>query len=134
MSLRSRLWSTPYLRCLVAGALCFSLGLQWAALQSIAWMGMAVSYSLEKGVMTGLSETFDGEHPCPLCQAVEEGKKHQQEAPESERNESNPCKWVAILEPAWQFHLLELSQRPMTDAGVCVLSHNPLPELPPPRV
>ncbi len=40
-------------------------------LQGVAWVGMAVSYSVSEGSVTaGLSKTFDGEHPCPLCVAV----------------------------------------------------------------
>ena len=63
-------------RCLLVAALMTSIGLHWAVLQSAAWVGMAVAYSVECGsVVQGLSDTFDGEHPCPLCQAVSEGVK-----------------------------------------------------------
>jgi hypothetical protein len=31
---------------------------------------MAVSYSARDGIAEGLSRTFDGEHPCPLCLAI----------------------------------------------------------------
>ena len=45
-----------------------SIGLHTVVIQSAAWAGMLVSYSLEKGsVAQGVSETFDGSHPCPLC-------------------------------------------------------------------
>ena len=36
-------------RGMVVIGLCLSIGLQWAAIQSVAWMSMAVSYSVEKG-------------------------------------------------------------------------------------
>ena len=62
------------MRGLVVLALCLSIGLHWAALQSAAWVGMAVAYSVEKGVVEGLSDTFDGDHPCPLCKAVKQGQ------------------------------------------------------------
>ena len=74
-------------RGLTVMALCLSIGLHWAALQSAAWVGMAVSYSLEKGSLSeGLSDTFDGEHPCPLCRAVQksadaESKSSKDQAP-----------------------------------------------------
>ena len=56
-----------------------SIGLHWAVLQSAAWVGMAVAYSVEKGsVVEGLSDTFDGDHPCPLCKLVNEGVKTEQ--------------------------------------------------------
>jgi hypothetical protein len=65
---------------LVVAALVVSIGLHWALLQSAAWVGMAVAYSVEKGSLSeGLSDTFDGDHPCPLCKAVDEGKKNKEE-------------------------------------------------------
>ena len=65
-------------RGLVVLALCLSIGLHWVVLQSAAWVGMAVTYSVEKGVVKGLSETFDGEHPCAMCKMVNEGVKNEQ--------------------------------------------------------
>src|SRR6184192_2118682 len=47
----------------------------WALLQSIAWVGMAVSYSQNGTLKEALVKTFDGQHPCKLCKAVQEGKK-----------------------------------------------------------
>lgn len=47
-------------------------------LQGVAWMGMAVSYSIEEGsVSGGLSKTFDGEHPCPLCKIVKKANEEE---------------------------------------------------------
>jgi hypothetical protein len=54
------------------------LGGHWAILQVGAWAGMAVSYSQQAGLMAGLSQTFDGEHPCPICKAIQDGQKHEQ--------------------------------------------------------
>ncbi len=69
------------MRALTVMAVCLSVGLHWAALQSAAWVGMAVSYSIEKGSLSeGLSDTFDGEHPCPLCRAVEKGVDAEQKS------------------------------------------------------
>jgi hypothetical protein len=42
-----------------------------------AWAGMAVSYSQQSGLIAGLSQTFDGEHPCPVCKAIEFGEKRE---------------------------------------------------------
>jgi hypothetical protein len=59
----------------VVAALVVSIGLHWAVLQSAAWVGMAVAYTVEKGSLSeGLSDTFDGDHPCPLCKAVKQGQ------------------------------------------------------------
>ena len=63
-----------------------SIGAQWALLQSAAWLGMAVTYSVRAdSVFVGVSETFDGKHPCPLCVAVSEGRE-----PAKEKNPGAP--------------------------------------------
>lgn len=67
---------------LLVAALVISIGAQWAVLQSAAWVGMAVTYSMAEGsVAEGLSNTFDGDHPCPLCKLVEEGQKKENKLP-----------------------------------------------------
>jgi len=61
-------------------SLCGAVGLHCAALQSIAWVGMLISYSQSNSVAVAVSETFDGKHPCPLCNAIhkaEQGGKKQ---------------------------------------------------------
>lgn len=55
------------------------LGGHWALLQTSAWLGMIVQYSQQAGLKAGLVQTFDGEHPCSICKAVEGGKKHEQQ-------------------------------------------------------
>ncbi|MDB6073625.1 MAG: hypothetical protein JWO89_1265 [Verrucomicrobiaceae bacterium] len=61
---------------LIVAALMISIGAQWVVLQSAAWVGMAVRYSMETGsVSKGLAETFDGEHPCALCDVVAKGQQ-----------------------------------------------------------
>jgi hypothetical protein len=59
---------------LVVLALTFSLGLHWAFLQTVAWVGMAISYSQDAPLAEALVKTFDGQHPCKLCKIVETGK------------------------------------------------------------
>jgi hypothetical protein len=59
-------------------ALCASIGAHWAFLQSVAWVGMAITYSQVSSSFTEtLAKTFDGKHPCKLCKLVTEGKKSQ---------------------------------------------------------
>ena len=77
---------------LVVAALVVSIGLHWAVLQSAAWIGMAVAYSVEKGVIEGLSDTFDGAHPCPLCKAVDEGKQDKEKT-----GAKSPIKKLEVL-------------------------------------
>lgn len=65
-------------RWMVVAVLCISLGLQWAVLQGVAWTGMLISFSRDGSLIEAMSKTFDGEHPCPLCKAVEDGQKQDQ--------------------------------------------------------
>lgn len=51
------------------------MGLHWGLFQSVAWVGMVVSYSQEGTVGEALVKTFDGKHPCALCKAIAKGKQ-----------------------------------------------------------
>jgi hypothetical protein len=68
-------------KCTVAGkwlmvlSLCAALGLHWAALQSVAWAGMLLSYSRSGSMAAAIEKTFDGRHPCPLCKAIGKGQQ-----------------------------------------------------------
>jgi len=62
-------------------SLCAAIGMHWAALQSIAWAGMLLNYSRSGSMASAIEKTFDGKHPCPLCNAIhkgEEGGKRQE--------------------------------------------------------
>ncbi len=59
-------------------ALSLSLGLHWAVLQSVAWVGMVVNYSQFGPLTEALAKTFDGKHPCSLCKLVDAGKQTEQ--------------------------------------------------------
>ncbi len=56
-------------------SLCAAVGLHWAALQSIAWAGMLLNYSRSGSVASAIVKTFDGRHPCPLCEAIGKGEQ-----------------------------------------------------------
>jgi len=56
-------------------ALVLSIGGHWAFLQSVAWVGMAVTYSKDASLSQALEKTFDGHHLCKLCKAVRAGQK-----------------------------------------------------------
>jgi len=63
---------------LVVFTLVCAIAGHWAILQSVAWVGMAVKYSQNSTLTDALVKTFDGKHPCKLCQVVQEGKKSEQ--------------------------------------------------------
>jgi hypothetical protein len=62
----------------VVVALVLTTGLHWAALQTVAWTAMLANNLCSQSVSEAVSQTFDGEHPCPLCKAIAAAKKSQQ--------------------------------------------------------
>jgi hypothetical protein len=60
-------------------ALLGATGGHWAVLQTIAWAGMLASNLKTESVNTALSKTFDGEHPCCMCKAIEQGRSEEQQ-------------------------------------------------------
>lgn len=58
---------------------CLSLGMHWTVLQGVAWTGMFLA-NLNQGTVTeAVEKTFDGEHPCPMCLAIQEGQKKEKD-------------------------------------------------------
>jgi hypothetical protein len=55
-------------------ALSCAIGLQWLALQSIAWTAMIVDNAKHVSLRHAIARTFDGAHPCSLCHIVSRGK------------------------------------------------------------
>lgn len=115
---------------LVVLALTLSLGAHWALLQSMAWVGMLVTYSQDATVGEALTKTFDGEHPCQLCHFVREGRKAESKHEQSLKLEAKKqfiCESVlAILYPPAEFSLAPL---PRFQA----VPRADVPPLPPPR-
>jgi hypothetical protein len=59
--------------------LVLATGGHWAFLQSVAWVSMAVQFSQSDSLPTALQKTLDGQHPCSLCKAIDEGLKDEKE-------------------------------------------------------
>jgi len=74
-------------KALLVLALSLSLGAHWALLQTVAWTGMLISYSQVVGIAAGVSTTFDGKHPCPLCLIIKKARGAE-EKPDSQNPES----------------------------------------------
>lgn len=62
--------------CLVA--LLATLGSQWFALQIVAWGCMIVDFAGEQPLATAIAQTFDGQHPCRMCRAIQAGRQREQ--------------------------------------------------------
>ena len=71
----------------------FSLaGGHWAALQAVAWAGMLRDYSARSGsLLAGAAQTFDGKHPCGLCERIASAKAWEK-APDPARKPASPGK------------------------------------------
>jgi hypothetical protein len=72
-----------FVRCgklLVVVALVLTTGLHWAALQTVAWTTMLAGNLCTQSVSEAVSNTFDGQHACPICRAIAAAKKSQQKA------------------------------------------------------
>lgn len=125
----------PFLRRLARGmvvaAICLSLGMQWAALQGIAWTGMLIHFSKEGSLMAAVEKTFDGEHPCALCKAVEEGKRKSQDttakAPLKKMEAALTVKLSPLIAPAPE----RMAYAALDERGTPRLA---LPQGKPPRV
>jgi len=55
-------------------ALAWQIGLPQGLLQTVAWGWMITSYSQEVGLKEGLRKTFDGHHPCGLCERIAQAR------------------------------------------------------------
>jgi hypothetical protein len=65
-----------------AVALFFIAGGHWGALQTVAWAGMLWTYTQEDGsLLSGVKKTFDGEHPCTMCDSIKEAKNQERSVP-----------------------------------------------------
>ena len=67
-------------------------GAHWVVLQVTAWTGMLVARSQTEGVAEAVKTTFDGEHPCAMCSAIESGQK------EEKRNDMDAPMMKALME------------------------------------
>ncbi|MBK8040591.1 MAG: hypothetical protein IPK22_26185 [Verrucomicrobiaceae bacterium] len=64
--------------------------MHWGVVQGIAWARMLVSYAGEASLMQAVEMTFDGEHPCELCQMARKAQnKPAPQSPTLERPRSN---------------------------------------------
>jgi len=59
----------------IAVALFFGSGAQWLVLQSVAWTNMLITYSQDAPLSEAIQKTFDGKHPCHLCEHIRDAEK-----------------------------------------------------------
>lgn len=76
-----------FLSVATALALLFASGAQWFVLQSVAWTGMLISYSKDASLVEAVQKTFDGNHPCSLCEHIRSAEK---ETPKKDQLSQHP--------------------------------------------
>ncbi len=64
----------------IVAALACSVGLHWELLQSVAWVKMVVSYSSAAPLKEAIAKTFDGKHPCSLCNEIAKGRQSEKQS------------------------------------------------------
>lgn len=111
--------------------ICLSLGLHWVLLQGIAWTGMIISFASQGTVMEAVEKTFDGQHPCALCQKVKEGRESNQNQPQQtgqslKKIDAVLVKLTKLIVPAAE----TMSFVNIHEEGV---KRSTKPEMPPPR-
>ncbi|MFM8829876.1 MAG: hypothetical protein ACKOHM_02545 [Spartobacteria bacterium] len=68
---------------IAAIAMFFIIGGHWGLLQTVAWTQMIWTYTTQDGsVLAGAKKTFDGEHPCHMCESIKHAKKQEKKSPE----------------------------------------------------
>jgi hypothetical protein len=114
--------------CLVL-ALVAMLGAHWLLLQTVAWTTMLADNLRTQSVKEAVTETFDGNHPCPLCKAIAAGRQSERKTEfsfQSQKLEFPPAKESFVLIAPTQFQLL-----PLENFSAKILAQKPL--LQPPR-
>jgi hypothetical protein len=59
---------------LLIAAMLPTIGAHWFVLQSIAWTTMLADNLRNGSLSEAVDHTFDGQHPCPLCKQIAQGK------------------------------------------------------------
>jgi hypothetical protein len=111
-------------------ALMVSIGLHWALLQSVAWVGMVVSYSQTDSFSVALEKTFDGQHACKLCHFVKEGQAQEKK----QEIQKSGSKFEACLETAETIAFSPVPAPVATGSPAPPLARSVPPPLPPPRL
>ena len=88
----------------IALALFLLAGGHWGALQTVAWAGMLWNYTQADGsLLSGVQKTFDGSHPCTMCDSIKTAKDKEQSKPvtvvSSKKLEAFPAPLRAALPP-----------------------------------
>jgi len=114
---------------LIIVALIAAVGGHWAVLQTLAWTNMIAENIQTSSLFEAMTRTFDGKHPCSLCQAITQGKKSEKKTefpPQLKKMEFISERASFVFCPPQDFRLI--AEHNVTFAGFV----HP-PPFPPPR-
>lgn len=84
------------------------------ALQTAAWAGMVVSYARGETLSVAIEKTFDGAHPCTLCNVVKTGQSEEKKQQSAKSIVKLDAVLVAIVQAPhplateWSYPLLAM--------------------------
>lgn len=114
------------------------VGGHWGAMQLVAWATMIRDFSQDRPLAQALSDTFDGEHPCPMCCKVNAGQSEERkERPVTGSGAEKALTWQVLVEcktipsPCWRPTLEGLGFVPPRLQDGCLRSR---PVTPPPQM
>ena len=114
---------------LMIAAMLAITGGHWVALQTVAWTTMLADNLRTGSLKEAVTQTFDGEHPCPICKQIAAGKKSEKKTEatfSAKKFEFASERTVFVFSPPNQFELL-----PYFDTRISGLISKP--SVPPPR-
>ena len=65
---------------LMVAALICAIGGHWVVLQSVAWATMLADHARTENLGMAIAETFDGQHPCPICKRIAQSRQAEKKA------------------------------------------------------
>ncbi len=112
--------------------LVLSMGLHWAVLQTAAWTGMMLRYSQGVSFKEAMTKTFDGQHPCALCKAIQKGRAEEQKREQQQINPTLKLD-VAVVWQAAEFESV-IKDAPIPVPDLRALTRSETPPKPRPRL
>jgi hypothetical protein len=119
------------LKAITVLVLVLSLGLHRAVLQTVAWTGMLISYSRDASLKEAVAMTFDGEHPCPLCKAIKQGRAEEKKQEQQQTKPGSKLD-VGLVWQGTQFNF-DCDREPITTGNFSILVRADEPPKPRPR-
>lgn len=114
------------------------VGGHWGIMQMVAWASMLRDYTEERGLVTGVKETFDGDHACGMCKKIAEqkGEEERKRLPLRKSTQDSLLKWFGVS-PAATLPGLRHEEHAAEVRNDALMAHatswDTPPPVPPPR-